>query len=54
MIDVRHGWKCSDEMQRLWRGEAGAETGDNLDIDDTLAAIAPPLVLPLEGTLYDN
>ena len=34
----------SDEMQRLWRGEAGPEAGEPIESDDVLAAITPPAV----------
>jgi ATP-binding cassette, subfamily B, bacterial len=44
----------SDEMQRLWRGDAGPEAGGAMESDDILAAIVPPLAISLDGTLNAN
>jgi ATP-binding cassette subfamily B protein len=42
----------SDEMQRLWRGDAGPEAGTESNY--TLADNVPPIALPLEGSLNAN
>jgi ATP-binding cassette subfamily B protein len=42
--------ETNDEMQRLWHGDAGPEAGGPIEIDETLAGIAPPLAMSLEGT----